>query len=143
MAQKHQFDPGSDDHIFPSARIAGHNTPQTDITRSALPIASSFEDQRDCARLIGVIQQRLTVVRKRCLENAESANEDGRKAGLKSMLCEGDSLLQQARGALVRGTIAQTNKLLTETQEVIHRIELGLCQEGAQMRTRKSASSSG
>lgn len=126
MAQRHQFDPGSDDHIVPSARIPGHYISQTDIPRSALPITASFEDQRNCARLIGDMQQQLTVLRRRCLASVKSAPEDGRETWFKSMLYEGDSLLQRARGVLVRGTIAETNKLLAETREAIHHIESSL-----------------
>jgi hypothetical protein len=126
MAQRHQFDPESDDHIFPGPTMVGHHVRKTDISRRALPITASFEDQRVSARLIGELQQRLTVVKKRCLESAKTAPDDGREAWFKSMLYEGDSLLQQARGALVRGTIAETHKLLTETQEAIHRIESSL-----------------
>lgn len=126
MSQRNQSNAQSEGRAFSGATATRHSVSQAHSSRSALPIISSFEDQRVSARLIGEMQQRLTDLRKRCLKSVKSGPEDGREAWFNSMLYEGNSLLQQAREVLVRGTLAETNELLTETQEVIHRIELSV-----------------
>jgi hypothetical protein len=126
MAQKDQFEPQLKDRAFRGATTAQPHIPQPDVFRSAPSSISSFEEQRLSARLIGQMQERLTSLRKRCRDNVKSAPDDGREQWFKSMLFEGNSLLQQARAVIVRGNTAETNHLLNETRQVINRIELSL-----------------